>query len=343
MTSFAETRNAQTRGPRSVGAHLFGASQRAGYGPLRLLLFALSLALHVAGKAENPNSSGVGWSAPKQVALPLKMENGLPIIVASINGTQVPLILDTGSQQCLMEGLTAQSAQVRLVNTKEGAVELAGVGGREWGRIGIADTVRIGAWEVRGLHFCVRLDQNKSRRQAQLFRKPLSFNILGVNALRSMCSFVTIDYRRSEVVFGFEDLFRPGGSKWTTHQSIQFRDGLPFVRVNYRGHEWLALVDTGATSQLEVSPAVAADMRGSAPSRWMKASQVGLGTAENYPQRFECMSLDYVSCLGRQWKKANAMLVANESKVGNGLFRTSRLTLDFKRSEVWLEFSSAPL
>jgi hypothetical protein len=270
------------------------------------------------------------------------MENGLPIIVSSINGVQVPLILDTGSQQCLLEGVTAQSAQVRLVNTKEGAVELAGVGGREWGRIGIADAIRIGAWEVRGLHFYVRLEQNKSRRQAQLFRKPLSFNILGLNALRSMCSFVTIDYQRREVVFGFEDLFQPGGSKWTARQSIQYRDGLPFVRVNYRGREWLALVDTGATSQLEIAPAVAADVRGIAPSRWVRVSQVGIGAAENFPQRFECMNLDYVSCLGRQWKKADAMLVANESKVGNGLFRTSRLTLDFKRSEVWLEFSSAP-
>jgi len=279
----------------------------------------------------------VSWSAPKRVVAPMKIRNGLPTFSCSMNGHVVWLILDTGSQVCLLEAETARAAEVRLVAAALARVDIAGVRGNETARVGVPESISIGAWRLQGQPFVVRTAP--SRTPAGWFSgRPVTFNILGMSALRAMCSYVTLDYARHEIIFGFGPAFHPVAPAVAAHQAFELRNGLPFVNVACGGHQWAALVDTGASAKLEILPVTAKQVRSSEKSRWIKGAQMGLGQSSvSNTQRFECFTLGSVDCLGRRWRNVDAMLVENEAKIGSGMYQASRLTFDFSSSQIWLE------
>jgi hypothetical protein len=166
----------------------------------------------------------------------------------------------------------------------------------------------------------------------------IDFNILGMSALKAMCSYVTIDYRRSEIVFGFRRRYQPAAPAGVSHQAFEIQEGVPFVSVMHDGQGWPAVVDTGATSKLEIRRSSLDRVALARPPRWIRADQLGLGLETgSAPRRFECLALKSVDCLGRGWQNVDAIIVENESKIGNGLFRDFRFTMDFAGSQIWLE------
>jgi predicted aspartyl protease len=282
----------------------------------------------------------VSWSAPKQVVVPMKIRNGLPTLPCSMNGHAVWMILDTGSQECVLEAGTARDAGVRMIAETQARVEVAGVSGNELARVGVPDSLEIGAWQVRGQPFVVRASSSPAAGLRWFSSAPPAFNILGMSVLRTMCSYVTVDYAHRQVIFGFGQTFQPAAA--AVHQSFELREGLPFVKVAGDGEEWPALVDTGASSKMEIDPSVAELFRSRGKSRWVDATQFGLGKSnEASPRRFERFTLQSVDCLGRSWRNVDAMLVDNESKIGSGMYRAVRLTVDFTGSQIWLETPGA--
>ncbi len=289
-----------------------------------------------------PMDFPVSWSAPDRVVVAMKIRNGVPTIPCSVNGQEVWMILDTGSEVCVLEAETARRAGVRTIHRSLAEVEVTGAGGEETALVGVPDVVTVGAWRWRGLPCVVRTAPRAATEPGWFSPPRVAFDILGMSALRAMCSYVTLDYPRGEVVFGFRQGYRQGSPATASRQPFAVKRGVPFVKVAAEGHEWSALVDTGASSKMEIDQVTAARFGIRKQARWINAVRFGLGDAGGAKQRrFECLTLPSVTCLGRNWRKVEAMLVANESKIGSGLCADSRLTIDFTGSQIWLEASGA--
>jgi hypothetical protein len=278
----------------------------------------------------------VSWSAPDRVVVPMKLRHGVPAILCAVNGREIWMTLDTGSQRCVLEAETAAKAGVRTMARSAASVEVTGTRGKEIGLVGVPKTMAVGAWKWERLPCVVRTLRSKPAPTALFSKAQVAFDILGMDALGAMCSYVTVDYPRREVAFGFRKRFRPADAA-ATRQPFETRDGTPFVRASHAGREWLALVDTGASSELELNRTTAQRL-GRQPTRTVEAIQFGLGDLGHSGRRkFECLVLPEVTCLGRSWPKAEAMLVEGDSKIGSGLLQGSRITVDFPGAQVWVE------
>jgi predicted aspartyl protease len=116
------------------------------------------------------------------------------------------------------------------------------------------------------------------------------------------------------------------------------RHGVPMVKVSHDGRDWDALLDTGASSKMEIAQDTASQLNLAAPSRSFRGSRIGLGNSTApRERRFQSLNLAQVACLGQTWKNVDAILVDSETKIGSGLCQSQRLTLDFTSSQIWLE------
>ena len=280
----------------------------------------------------------VSWSAPEKLVVPMKIRNGLPTVYCSLNGHAVWLIVDTGSQECVLEAATARDAGVRIIDQRRAQIQVTGIGGKEMALVGVPDSISIGTWHCQDLPCIVRATPPVATETGWFSRRTVAFNLLGMSALRAMCSYVTLDYQRREVVFGFKGAFQPTRPATAAHQPFEMRHGVPFVKVSHAGHEWSALLDTGASPKMDIDRSTAEQVGPGKRFRWVNATHVGLGKSDNPKQgRFGRLTLESVWCLGRSWRNVDAMLVEDESKIGSGLCRGFRLTVDFTGSQVWLE------
>lgn len=290
----------------------------------------------------NVMNFAVTWSAPDRVVVPMKIRNGLPTIPSSLNGRAVWLILDTGSQECVLEDATARAAGVRLVDSPLAHVEVAGVRGNEIAEVGVPDSVSIGSWHWHGNPWVVRTSHHPTTGLASLFGSSIEFNILGMSALRAMCTYLTVDSKRGEVTFGFKGGFQPADPAAASHQPFEIRHGIPYLNVSHGDQAWPFVLDTGASSKVEIVRAIAEEIPMVKPARWVRATQVGLGESEASGRtRIQCLTLESMTFLGRNWRNIEALVVESESKIGMGMWRSSRLTVDFSASQIWLENSDS--
>jgi predicted aspartyl protease len=328
---------------------------RQGWGGVRTFLAtAFSVALAAVAVAENAasvsskpptatakgNATGfpVTWTAPERVAVPMKMRQGLPTVPCTLNGHVIWCILDTGSQECVLEASAARECGVRLVSASQARVEVTGVCGSEFARVGVPESLSIGDWKSKGFPFVVRAaDTGTPAAKSQI-----AFNILGMSALQTMCSYVTFDYARHEAIFGFKQRYRPSAAI-AGRTPFLMRHGVPMVKISHAGRDWDALLDTGATSKMEISQENASQLDLTGTSRWFRGARIGLGKSSTpRERRFQTFKLTQVACLGQTWRNVDAIVVENDTKIGSGLCESQRLTVDFTSSQIWLESPVAP-
>lgn len=285
----------------------------------------------------NSLAFSVSWAAPEEVRVPMKVKNGLPQIPCHVNGHEVWMVLDTGSQTCVLEAETALQCAVPTIARALAETAVRGTHGQEPALAGVPDTIAIGDWQWHRLPCLVRTHRNSLPGPWIFSQQPVPFNLLGMDVMKSMCSYITLDYQRSEVVFGFRKTFQPEPVTNASYQSLDFRGGLPFIKVSAGGNEWWSLLDTGSAAQLEIDPAIARLPGFSQKPAWSRAVRSGMGRSDQPPGRqIEQFVLPRLSLLGLELRNVDVLIVGDQAKLGSGLLKGLRLTLDLQRSRLWL-------
>ncbi|MCE9520389.1 MAG: retroviral-like aspartic protease family protein [Verrucomicrobia bacterium] len=284
----------------------------------------------------------ITWDAPASVEVPMLWSAGLPHVMARVNGQEVKLIIDTGSQGTVLEADTALRCAVGTVSRNVSNITLSGISGSEPALLGVPRRVEIADWHWEGVPCLVRTSRSEIAGEWLIGRRRFSVNVLGMDVLMRMCSYVTLDYPAAKVIFGFHQMFQPGAGRKSWSVPMEIKGGIPFVRVGDGHNEWQAVIDTGASTCAEIG-AETTERFGlsgvNAPSSLIrmgvgsskKAGAAGLGTIQ----------INSLELLGPRILKVPALLVPDWSKIGSGLFRPFRVTLDFKRSLFWLESATS--
>ena len=269
----------------------------------------------------------VSWDAPDEVRTPLRLRNGVPCVPCRVNGREVWAILDTGSERTVLEAETARKCGVRTIPGSVLKAEIGGMNGAETVLGGVPERMAIGAWAWSRMPCLVR-----TRETRLPSGRTVAFDILGMDVLRAMASYVTLDFRRGEAAFGFR---KPYPSAKGEGAAFQWRHGVPEVSLSAAGGRWSAILDTGASSALHLDHATAAAM-GLPGARVANDTMVGLGDSRLRATSARA-TVPHVEIMGHGVDDLDTVIVPEYSKVGTGFLRYFKVTLDLKRSRVWLE------
>jgi predicted aspartyl protease len=277
------------------------------------------------------------WSAEGPVTVPLLWQHNLPHVTALVNGHPVRLIVDSGSQGCVLEAETALRCGVTTVRASERKFTLSGISGAESALMGVPDHVEIGDWKWSRLPCLVRTGKSEMVGPWPLDRRPFAINILGMNAMRHMCSYLTLDYPRGRVVFGLKEDFKPGTGLKTWSAPLEFREGLPHVKISDGKAEWWALVDSGASTLAEMNAEKAAQLGFQNNSSRSGTARIGVGApGKDANQTLRQVRVRELTRLGPRLLNVDMLIVPDRSKIG-AILRPFRVTFDFNRSLLWLE------
>lgn len=278
------------------------------------------------------------WGAPSSVEVPMNWNSGLPHIPARVNGREVGFIVDSGSQGTVLEADTALRCGVRTAKRSEGKFSLSGISGSESALMGVPERVEIGDWHWEGMPCLVRTTQSEMSRPGFVGGRRFVINVLGLDVMRRMCSFVTLDYPEARVIFGFRDGFNPDAGRKSWRTPMVVKDGLLYVRVGDGRSKWMAVVDTGSSFCVEVGRDIAERGGLRQGTALPQIFRIGVGASKS-SAAVAVAGIRSLELLGPPLLNVPAVLVPDSAKIGSGLFRQFRVTLDFRRSVLWLESS----
>ncbi len=277
------------------------------------------------------------WSANGPETVSMLWQQNLPHVTALVNGHPVRLIVDTGSQGCVLEADTALRCGVTTVRASEHKFTLSGISGSETALLGVPEKVEIGGWKWSHMPCLVRTGKSEMVGPWSLDRRPFTINILGMDVMRNMCSYLTLDFPHSRVVFGLKDEFKPSTGAKTWSAPLEFREGLPHVKIGDGKNEWWALVDTGASTMAEMNAEMAAQLGFLKNASRSNMARIGVGApVKDANQAIRQVRVPELMKLGPRLLNVNMLIVPDRSKIG-AILRPFRVTFDFKRSLLWLE------
>jgi hypothetical protein len=271
------------------------------------------------------------------VTVPMIWHHGLPAMHGKLNGKPVLMVMDTGSQGCLvLDADTAVRAKVDTLRHSPDRFRLEGAFGSEPAIVGRVRQADIGQWSIQGLPCLIRT--HRSLTGGGLWREHIALDIWGMALLHQACSYLTLDHKREQITFGFDESYQPqrGNAVWKV--PIKFRNGLPYVQIGNGEAKWEALLDSGANSPLEMTREVAQRANLLASARTLPGQRFGVGVADGQNlNTLERVVVPRLQGLGPTMREVPAFLVGDEPKVGSGLLANYRATIDFRRNLLWLE------
>lgn len=276
------------------------------------------------------------------VTVPMRFLYGLPVVEVKINqGEPVPLLVDTGSEVNVLEARVALSRQVRVLPVSQLSTTIVGTQGSERALVGVPSSMEIGPWHLRNIPCVVRTYEN------HLVVSPfehhnIGFNVLGMDLVTHTCRYLTLDYAAQQVTFGIGQTFpRPAGRRvWSA--PLSFREGIPYVTLHSDHQKWSTMVDTGYNGLVEIDKGTATRLDLLGQSVASRVTRVGVGSpSAGEKTELRVVMLPGFESLGPQMINIPASIVPDRSKIGTGLLRPFRVTLDFKRRLLWLEDPAA--
>jgi predicted aspartyl protease len=284
--------------------------------------------------ADGRLSVPVRWNAPELVTTKLSLREGVPTVKVTVNGHERDFIIDTGSETGVMEADMALACGLRTLATGSGRLTARGATGAEPVIIGLPDRMEIGGWNWSCIPCLVRTMRSEMEGPGQR-RHRVALNLIGIDVMRRMCAWVTLDFPRGQAQFGFRGSFQPSSPKvWNT--PLAFNDRLPHVLVGEGGNRWAAMVDTGASTVAEINSSQARTLGLDARAQMISVARVGLGSGDSATE-YGRLPIESLEGLGPKLVHAEALLVPDRSKIGSGLLQKFRVTIDFKRNRLWLE------
>lgn len=272
------------------------------------------------------------------VTVPMALHHGVPEIPARINGGEdLPMLVDTGSQVCLLEARTAAARRVSVFDQQTIGMTLSGTSGRERAMVGLPDVLRIGSWSMKQFPLLVRTHES-SLRFSWWEQHNVGFDVFGMDAIRHSCSYLTLDFPAQRVVFGIGRRFTAPSGKRVWSAPLVMRDGLPHVKLQTGGKTWTALVDSGFNGLIEMDRTTAERLHVLDKARPSDAFRVGIGApVRGEKSHYGMITLPQLGSLGPRMTNIATLIVPDRSKIGCGLLRPFRVTLDFRRGLLWLE------
>jgi predicted aspartyl protease len=314
---------------------LAGCTQVAGHRPVSAKIQARMEAMVLTREDFLAQVQSRRGTPTEPVTIPFQLKAGVPVIKVAINGgKEVPMMLDTGASRTMIHATTAVDQKVGILRATVATVEMQGVVGREKGRIGLLNSLRVGGWTLTGYPCLVRTFQNHTANTD--FPKCL----MGFDVALEHCSYLTLDYRNGNTTFGFGGPFRSPVGKRTAYSPFSIRHGVPFITLQAGGKSWEAIVDTGSFNGVEINEDTAKklgvqDQGVAVKDLYLMA--VG-GTVSSGQVKMRTVRLPSLKFFGDIYREVAVDIAPGPPRVGSHFLKDYRVTFDLRRKRLWLEW-----
>lgn len=256
---------------------------------------------------------------------------------AALNNEVVPLILDTGCQPALVVDQSAAAwMKVPVLRSAPGRLVLKGALGTETALLGRVQRLNLSGWRLEDVPCLIRPPHTDAGAASLLQRMPM--NLFGMALPLHACSYLTIDYPQGRAIFGFQKPYVPGRGKSAWHVPLIMRDGTPHVSLSCGGVTWEALVDTGTTAGVTITPQIVRRCGVTSSLTGTDMSILGVGAASSAgSSRIRRAALPGIHGLGPELQDLTVNVASYSPRVGSQLLSRYRVTLDFQRQRLWLE------
>ena len=324
---------------------LAACEARPGYGPVSPGVMA-----RLEKKSRAPSDLGVisiggrmffrsDLKAPDEMRVKFETDSGIPRIGCRLNGGgPVKMMLDTGSQRTVLDGAVAAANGVDVIKVTEADFTLAGIAGNEKAMVGMLSPLSFANATVDHYPCLIRTHHNQVH-HGPFWTRSIELNLLGFDLPLRLCRYLTVDYAREELVFGFRSDYAPAG-KVVRSAPLVIRAGLPWVKLKAGAVEWNAVVDTGSSFGVEVHEELAKKLRILEGARAIRSGLINAaigGTVEARDAGVRIARLEALEGLGPVHRDAEVAISPGIPRVGSHFLRDYRVTFDLKRKRLWLE------
>jgi hypothetical protein len=279
-------------------------------------------------------------AAERPVTVPLVWKNGVPCVNARLNGRRpAPFLVDTGAEQNALQARTAAAGKVTILKHPSLFIAAAGVSGNEDVLLGVADKFEFGDATLHNNVFFVRTHETQVVSLGWK-RRTFGVDILGMGVIANTCHFLTFDYPAQQIVFGFQESFRPGPGRKIWRVPMELRAGRPFITLRSGNVSWKAMVDTGYAGTMDIRRSTAKRLNLLDHVRPNAGFWFGLGDpsggASSY---YDVVAVPDIRGFGSPLASVDACLVGetDHPMIGTGVLQQYRVTFDFQREVLWLE------
>lgn len=271
----------------------------------------------------------------RSITLPFRLRTNTPCLTAQTSGgREIPMMLDTGAGRMVIGARTAAQLKMPVVSASEVQATMLGVVGTERGRVGILSPLRLGDWSLPAYPCFIRTYENI------VLGMDFPENILGFDLAENYCSYLTIDYPRRTATFAFKQTFRPSGGKRTSSTPFTIKNGVPYIDIQAGKTRWKSIIDTGSFNGLEINEDIARKLSvqdQGRPVEGMILIAVG-GTVTSDHANIRTVTLPELKFGGGTYPNAEVDISIGVPRVGSHFLKDYRVTFDFDRNRVWLEW-----
>jgi predicted aspartyl protease len=283
-------------------------------------------------------TNAISITGPDTVTLPLLPAQGFcPVIRVAVNGAKPqPFLLDTGATFGVFQARTAIEHRVPVLDPSVWSIRSKGIGGTEMFK-GSFVNLSVGEMQFVNIPQMVRQFRNDLPVLGSWVTESLDVDILGINPLARICTYMIVDYPARRVTFAKGHLFsqRPG----STPIPLIWKNNLPYVKLYADGVSWDALVDTGSAFGIEVTRSVAQQLRidtQSVPA--LDTYQFGIGGGVDVRKAgINVSRITVLEGLGPALVNQPVGIRPDIALIGSSFLKNFRLVIDFRRNAMFLD------
>lgn len=270
--------------------------------------------------------------------VPMYYENGIPHIKVSLNGRKPKkFMLDTGATFSVFDA--EQAVEFGLRTVPQIKPTLAGVMGKEPGMAAVIPTLQIGSWRLENLPCIIRMQ--RTAWGSGILKEHLGVSVLGVHLAAGNCKYLTLDFLREEVEFGFTRSF-PGKTRKHMHKGVlAFNNGVPVTTLKFGRVSWNAVVDSGSSFGVQLDQHTAGVL-GYKNGGWNVGGNyliTGVGGAATPAQaNVRMLEFQALGLFGSYYPFAQVDVMPGPSRIGTYILEDYRVTLDFEHKILWVEW-----
>lgn len=270
--------------------------------------------------------------------VPMYYENGIPHIKVSLNG-QKPrkFMFDTGATFSVFDA--EKAVEYGLKTIPQVRPQMSGVLGHEPGMAALVSTVQIGTWRLENLPCIIRMQRTTAG--SGILKENFGISVLGVHLAANHCKYLTLDFLKNEVEFGFSRSY-PGPRRKHVHKaSLSMTGGVPTTTLKYGRFNWQAVVDSGSVFGVQLDQNTASVL-GYKNGGWHVGGNyliTGVGGAQSPKEAgVRVLEVPALGLFGSYYPFAEIDVMPGPSRLGTYLLEDYRVTLDFEHKVLWVEW-----
>ncbi|MCK9686956.1 aspartyl protease family protein [Scleromatobacter humisilvae] len=275
------------------------------------------------------------------VALPVKMVGTRAIATVGINGTQVPLLVDTGAFFSFLTEAAAQQLGLRT-RALPGDIRVQGLTGSVAARLTTVDHLKLLDGDMPGMEFIVGGNEAGSG----------AMGLLGRNILGAMDTEYDLAHGVIRFVVPGDGCEKANMAYWAGDTPVamvellkDYRLKRPLIRarVELNGHAAIAMFDTGATTTVSLDAAHSAGVKDAAMTATGLMTGAGSGKAKAWTAPFDSISLGGETVRHNQMEVADFDLPGTDMLVGIDFFLSHRIYIAQKQSRMFFTYNGGPV